>query len=304
MAHAQPSHLRPALALTALVAVVELAGGLASHSLALTADAVHVAMDVVALGIAVAAELQARRPATARQTYGFARMEVLAALANGGFLFAVTIFIVIESIHRFAAPELPAGGLMLGAAAFGLIVNGGIGALLARAAHDNLNVRAALIHVAGDALGAGAVVIGAVVVVVARAAWIDPLLSLFVAAIIAIGIVRVVREASDVLLESAPAHAAHDAVRAAMREVAGVVDVHDLHVWTIGGGSHVLSAHVLLADARISDATTILRRIEQQMRARFDITHVTVQFECESCAVDDRIVCTQSSAAHAFEVGG
>jgi cobalt-zinc-cadmium efflux system protein len=294
-----PSGLRLALALTALVAAVELIGGILSHSLALFSDAAHVVMDVVALAIAVAAEVQASRPASGRQTYGFARMEVLAALANGGFLFAVTAFIVVEAVRRFAAPVLPAGGVMFGVATFGAVVNIGVGAMLAKRAHDNLNVRAALFHVTGDALGAVAVMVGGAVVLLWGVAWIDPALSLFVAAIIVIGIVRIVKEAADVLLESAPAHAPVGAVQAAIRAVDGVVDVHDLHVWTIGGGAHVLSAHVLLNDARISEATTILRGIETEMRSRFDIAHVTVQFECESCAVDERIVCTQTPARRA-----
>jgi cobalt-zinc-cadmium efflux system protein len=285
--------LRIALALTLGVAVIELAGGLASHSLALLSDAAHVTMDVVALAIALAADVQAARPATLRQTYGFARIEVLAALANGGLLFGVTVLVVVEALRRLAAPELPAGGLMFATAAIGLAINISVGALLARDAHADLNVKAALYHVAGDALGAFAVMLAGALVVWLRLTWIDPIASLLVAAIIVSGVVRIVREAADVLLESAPAHASTADVREAIRSNDGVVDVHDLHVWTIGGGRHVLSAHVLLQDARISEASAILRRIETGMRDRFDISHVTVQFECESCEEDDRIVCTQ-----------
>jgi cobalt-zinc-cadmium efflux system protein len=285
--------LRIALALTVGVAVIELAGGLASHSLALLSDAAHVTMDVVALAIALAADVQAARPATLRQTYGFARIEVLAALANGGLLFGVTVLVVVEAVRRLAAPGLPAGGLMFATAAIGLAINIFVGALLARDAHADLNVKAALYHVAGDALGAFAVMVAGALVVWLGLTWIDPVASLFVAVIIVVGVVRIVREAADVLLESAPAHASTEDVRAAIRSNDGVVDVHDLHVWTIGGGRHVLSAHVLLQDARISEASSILRRIEASMRDRFDISHVTVQFECESCEEDDRIVCTQ-----------
>jgi cobalt-zinc-cadmium efflux system protein len=293
------SRLRIALALTAVVALVELGGGLVSHSLALTADAAHVAMDAVALAIAVAAEWQARRPATERQTYGFARMEVLAALANGGLLFAVTVLIAVEAFKRFAAPELPAGGIMFAIAAFGFAVNGGLGLLLTHDARSNINAKAALFHVAGDALGALAVMIGGVIILTLHLQWVDPLLSLFVAVIIVVGVVRIVGEAAHVLLESAPSHATMDAVRSAMRGVPGVVGVHDLHVWTIGGASHVLTSHVLLRDGQISEATAILRSIEDRMRATFGITHVTLQFECESCAVDERIVCTQAVEPHA-----
>jgi cobalt-zinc-cadmium efflux system protein len=290
-----PSRLGLALALTAGLTVFEFAGGFIAHSLALLSDAAHVSMDVFALGVALAAERHARRPATARQTFGFARVEVLAALGNGGLLFAITVLIVIEAIHRFGAPVEPAGPLMFAVAATGLAVNVTVGLMIARAAHADLNVKAALYHVAGDAVGAFAVMLGGIAIALTHQAWIDPALSLFVAAIIVAGVLRVVREAADVLLESVPSHVDPVEVRRAIASCRGVVGVHDLHVWTIGSGRHVLSTHVLLTDARISEASAILRRIESEMRSGFDISHVTVQFECESCADDERIVCTQQT---------
>ncbi len=285
--------LGAAIILTLAVALLELGGGVFAHSLSLLADSAHVFMDAFALGIALLASIGATRPATARHTFGYARLEVLAALGNAGLLFAITILIVIEAVRRFAAPEIPQGGLMAGIAGIGLVTNGAIAIVLARRAHDDLNVKAALFHVGSDVLGALAVAIGGILVLLTRAAWIDPALSILVAAIIVIGVVRIVREAFDVLLESAPAHAATPLVRTRIRTLPGVVDVHDLHVWTLGGGSHALAAHVLLADARISEASTLLRRIEALLRDEFGITHVTLQFECESCADDERVVCTQ-----------
>ncbi len=295
-AHASSSTLRLkiALALTAAVAIFEFAGGWVAHSLALMSDSVHVGTDVVALAITLAATIQATRPANARQTYGFARTEILAALANGTLLFGITLLIGFEAIRRLMHPQPTEGGLMAVVAAIGFVVNVSVGLMLARGSHDNLNLRAALLHVAGDALGAIAVAIGGVVILATGLQWIDPALSLFVGLIIVLGVWGVVREAADVLLESAPAHAAVPLVRDRIRSLDGVVDVHDLHVWSIGSGRHVLSAHVLLTDKRISEASAILRRIEDSMRDDFAITHVTVQFECESCEADDRIVCTQS----------
>jgi len=282
--------------LTIAVAIAELAGGILSGSLALLSDSAHVFMDAVALGIAVAAAVQARRPPSDRRSYGFARFEILAALGNGGLLFGVTLLIAVEALRRFVAPpELPSGTLMAAFGGVGLAVNLGIGLSLFRNAREDLNVKAALFHVASDAVGALAVVLGGALVLATRATWIDPALSLFVSAIIIVGVVRVVKESADVLLESAPAHATLPAVREKIRALTGVVDVHDLHVWTIGSGSHVLSAHVLLPDARISEASEILRGIETRMREDFAIDHVTIQFECESCAADDRIVCTQNA---------
>jgi cobalt-zinc-cadmium efflux system protein len=251
-------------------------------------------MDVVALAIALAAAVQAKRPATQWQTFGFARYEILAALANGGLLTAVTVLIVVEAVRRLAHPELPAAGVMAAVAAIGLAVNLTVGLMLARGDHTNLNVRAAILHVAGDALGGGAVILGGVLIALTGAAWIDPALSLLVGAIIIAGVVGIVREATSVLLESAPGHAGIPAVRDRIAGVAGVVGVHDLHVWTIGSGSHALSAHVVLDDRKLSEASAILRSIDGAMRADFAIAHVTVQFECESCDPDTTIVCTQT----------
>jgi cobalt-zinc-cadmium efflux system protein len=286
--------LKIALAATAGVAVLELVGGLRAGSLALLSDAAHVTLDVVALAIALAAAVQAKRPATQRQTYGFARYEILAALANGALLTAVTILILVEAVKRLIHPGLPAGGLMAAVAAIGLAVNVAVGVMLARSHHGDLNVRAALFHVGGDALGALAVVLGGALIVLTGAGWIDPALSILVAAIIVAGVVRIVREATEVLLESAPGHAEVPAVRDRIGQVEGVAGVHDLHVWTIGSGSHALSAHVVLEDRKLSEASAILRSIDATLRDEFEITHVTVQFECESCDPDTTIVCTQT----------
>lgn len=292
--HAGNVRLKVALVAIAALAALELGGGIVAHSLALMADAAHVAMDVVALAIALAASIQATRPANEHQTFGFARMEILAALANGALLIAVTVLIVIEAIKRFGNPELPQGSLMIAIALVGLVVNVGIGIMLLRGSRGSLNLRAALLHVGGDALGALAVIIGGTVILLTGTAWIDPALSLFVAAIIVAGVVGIFREATHVLLESAPSHAALPAVREAICRFDGVVAVHDLHVWTLGTGSHALAAHVVVNDRRVSEATALLQRINGVLHDEFDIDHVTVQFECESCDDDERIVCTQT----------
>jgi len=285
--------LKVALVATAAIAVLELFGGIVSHSLALLSDAAHVTMDVVALAIALVASIQSQRPASDRHTFGFARLEILAGLGNSALLLGVTVLIVAEAIRRFFHPELPQGSLMVVIAAIGLAVNLAIGLMLLRSTSRTLNLRAAMLHIGGDALGAVAVVVGGAVIAATGASWIDPALSLFVALIILIGIVNVGREATDVLLESVPGHAKLPAVRESIGRCEGVVAVHDLHVWTIGTGSHVLSAHVVLDDRRLSEATAVLERINAAMHDEFGIAHVTIQFECEACEDDDRIVCTQ-----------
>jgi cobalt-zinc-cadmium efflux system protein len=250
-------------------------------------------MDVVALGIALAASIQSMRPANESQTFGFARLEILAGLGNSALLLAVTVLIVVEAVKRFMAPQLPEGSLMVTVAAIGLLLNVGIGAMLLRSGHHSLNLRAALMHVGGDALGEIAVVLGGIAIASTGAGWIDPALSLFVSAIILWGIFNVSREAMHVLLESVPDHARLPLVRESICKCDGVVAVHDLHVWTIGSGSHALSAHVVLDDRRLSEATAVLNRITAAMRDEFGIAHVTIQFECESCEEDERVVCTQ-----------
>jgi cobalt-zinc-cadmium efflux system protein len=292
--------LRVAFVATMLVAAIECAGGFLSHSLALLTDSAHVFLDAIALLIALAALHLAARPATRRQTFGFGRTEILAALLNGGLLFAITAFIVVEAVRRLMHPVMPEGPVMAVFAAFALVVNAALSVLLAKHMHENLNMRAALLHVLGDALASFGVVAGALIIWRLGWTWIDPLLSIAIAAVIVVGVVRIVREASDVLLESVPAHVNVDRVQDRIRRVDGIVGVHDLHVWTLGTGNYALSAHILLPDSSISDATHILQSVDRAMRDEFAISHVTVQFECQSCAADERIVCTQLAG----KVGG
>jgi cobalt-zinc-cadmium efflux system protein len=285
--------LRLALIATGLVAAIECAGGFVSRSLALITDSAHVFLDVIALLIALAALHLAARPATRRQTFGFGRTEILAALLNGGLLFAITVAIVVEAVIRLIHPVTPRAPIMLGVAAFGLVVNAILGSVLLRSSHRNLNVRAAAFHVAGDALAALGVVVAAILIWAFGWTQLDAAIALGIAAVIVVGVVQIVREAGDVLLESVPAHVDVERVEEHIRRVEGVVGVHDLHVWTLGTGSYALSAHILLGDRSIRDATQILQVVDRAMRDDFAISHVTVQFECESCAADERIVCTQ-----------
>jgi cobalt-zinc-cadmium efflux system protein len=274
-----------ALIATACVALLEFWGGAVSRSLALTSDAVHVCTDVLALALALLAAIGASRPADPRRTFGYGRIEVLGALVNGALLLVATTAIVYEAARRFAAPVEPAAALMTLIAAAGLTVNGSVGLLLRQSSARDLNVRAALFHIVGDALGGAAVILGGIAIALTHLAWIDPLLSLFVAAIIVVGIVRVMRDATNVLLESVPGDVDSGDLTAHISRIPGVVSVHDLHVWSIGSGSHALSAHVLLDDRRLSEAANVLRDIDECVKAHFGIDHVTIQFECENCPI-------------------
>lgn len=283
-----------ALVFTALVAVLEFWGGYAAHSLALTTDAIHVTTDALALAVALGALIGARRPANVRKTFGYGRLEILAALANGAVLLAITIFVAYQALLRFHSPVESRGGLMTVVAAIGLAVNIVIAATLSHHAKENLNIRAALYHIFGDVLGAASVVAGGTVIALTQATWIDPLLTLLIAGIIVSGVVRVLRDAADEVLESVPRGIRIADVDEELRGVAGVVGLHDLHIWSIGTADRALSAHVLLDDRRISEATAIMREMEQRLRSKFGVTHVTLQFECESCGpAEQEIICTQ-----------
>lgn len=274
-----------ALVATALVAIFEFWGGAISHSLALTSDALHVCTDVLALGVAWLAALGAARPADPRRTFGYGRIEVLGALVNGTLLLAATVFIVYEAVRRFAAPVEPQPALMSAFAAIGLAVNGGVGLLLRGAGKRDLNVRAALFHVFGDALGGTAVILGGIAIAVTHAAWIDPVLSLFVAAIVVVGVLQVLRDATNVLLESVPGDVDPGDLEQHVGRIPGVVGVHDLHVWSIGSGSRAFSAHVVLDDRRLSEAADVLRDIDECVKRHFGIAHLTIQFECDNCPI-------------------
>lgn len=274
-----------ALVATAAVALFEFWGGTVSHSLALLSDAVHVCTDVLALGLALVAAIGAARPADPRRTFGYGRIEVLGALVNGTLLLVATLAIVYEAARRFSAPLEPSAALMTLVAAIGLIVNGAVGLSLRASGKSDLNVRAALFHVFGDAIGGAAVILGGIAIALTHSAWIDPLLSLFVAAIIVVGVVRVLRDATNVLLESVPSDVNAGDLTQHIGRIPGVIGVHDLHIWSIASGAHALSAHVLLDDRRLSEAAEVLRDIDECVKAHFGIAHLTIQFECDNCPV-------------------
>jgi cobalt-zinc-cadmium efflux system protein len=280
-----------ALILSAAVAAFEFWGGAVSRSLALTTDAVHVSIDVLALAIALLAAIGAARSANRRKTFGYGRVEVLGALLNSAILLGATAVIVYQAILRFRAPVEPHGLIMTVVAAIGLVVNIAIGLTLVEHHHDNHNIRAVLAHVAADALGAFAVIVGGVVIALTGIAWIDPLLSLFVAAIIVIGVAGVLRGASDVLLEAVPPGVDSAEVASQIRTLAGIDGVHDLHVWTIGSGSHALSAHLLVDPGQLMQSPQILERLRAMVRERYGIGHVTVQLESEHCDPGGIIIC-------------
>ena len=266
-----------ALVLAAGYMVVEIAGGLISNSLALLADAGHMATDVSALGLALWAMRLATKPATPRKTYGYHRAEILAALANGAVLVMVSVFVLFEAVRRFREPAEVVGGAMLAVAVGGLIVNGVAAWLLEGGRHESLNVRAAWLHVISDALGSIGVIVGAALILAFGWAWADPAAACLIAALILYSAWSLLREAVDVLMASAPGELSTEAVRSALSEVEGVAGIHDLHVWTLTSGLVMLTAHANLK--RSADAQGALQEMCEVARERFGILHCTIQPE-------------------------
>jgi cobalt-zinc-cadmium efflux system protein len=265
------------LAVTAGFMVVEFVGGLLANSLALLADAGHMLGDVGALGLSLFALWFARRPATAEKSYGYHRIEILAALANGLTLSVVSIVIFAQAWSRLRSPEPVEGALMLGVATVGLFVNLFAAAALHGTKGHNLNIRGAYLHVLGDLLGSAGAILAAVVILATGWTPADALISCAVGVLILVGSWRLVRESVDVLLEAVPRDIDLDAVRLAVLSVTGVDAVHDLHVWTLTSGFRAMSGHAVITDPR--DHNDIIQAIHASMHEHFGISHVTVQVE-------------------------
>ncbi len=266
------------LGLTVAFTVAEFVGGWIANSLALVADAAHMLADVASLALSLFALWFARRPATPEKSFGYVRLEILAALVNGALLLVLAGGIVWEAIRRFGSPQPVHSGILIGVASAGLLANIVSAIVLHRSAGDSLNIRGAYLHVLGDLFGSvGAILAG---VLIATAGWLaaDPLISVVVAALIVASSWKLLRESVDVLLEAVPAHIDMGEVRRAMDEIPGVEDVHDLHVWTVTSGFLAMSGHAVVREPAGSQA--ILDEIHARMRQRFGIRHATIQIEC------------------------
>lgn len=266
------------LALSGVILVAEIAGGVLSGSLALLSDAGHVLADMSAQVISLVALLIASRPPTTSKTYGFYRLEILAALLNGVVLLALAAWVIYTAAARLSAgvPGEVHAGLMLPVAVIGLIANL-VGAWLLHGAHT-LNARGAYLHVVSDALASVAVVGGGIAIAISpRLTFLDPILGIVIAGIVVVGAFRLLREATDVLLEGVPVGIDPDRVRHDVERMAGVSNVHDLHIWTITSGLHALSAHIVIEDGQGSDE--VLCRIKELLARDHRISHSTLQIE-------------------------
>lgn len=269
--------LAAVLVLTLAYTVAEVLGGIISGSLALLADAGHMLTDNLALGIALFAAWSATRPPDSRRTYGYQRAEILAALANGVALVLISGYIVWEAWSRLQSPPEIRFGLMGAVATGGLAVNI-IGAwILHSGQNENLNIRAAYLHVLGDLLGSIGAIVAAVLIGLFGWAWADPLASVVIAVIIVFSSVRLILASAHVLMEGAPSHIPTGEVRACLESLDGVAGVHDLHLWSLSEGSAILTAH-LVSDHSVQPGT-VLRTATRTLEERFGIRHATLQVE-------------------------
>ncbi|MFF6986552.1 cation diffusion facilitator family transporter [Streptomyces sp. NPDC010273] len=292
-AAAYRGRLRVALGITITVMVVEVVGGLLADSLALIADAAHMATDALGLGMALLAIHFANRPATGNRTFGYARAEILAALANCLLLLGVGSYVLYEAIQRFVTPADTEGGLTIVFGLIGLVANMISLTLLVRGQKESLNVRGAFLEVAADALGSLAVIIAAVVILTTGWQAADPIASLAIGLMIVPRTLKLLRETLDVLLESAPKDVDMQDVRSHILALDGVEDVHDLHAWTITSGMPVLSAHVVVRSDVLNAIGNekMLHELQGCLGDHFDVEHCTFQLEPRGHAEHEAKLC-------------
>jgi cobalt-zinc-cadmium efflux system protein len=272
-----------ALSITLLMMIAEVIGGLLSNSLALLSDAGHMLTDNLALLLSFFAMMFATMPATEKKTFGFYRLEILAALINGIVLVLISLYIIYQAYLRMINPQRVEGMLMLIVAGIGLVANIIGAVVLMKHSHANLNIRGAYLHIVGDALSSVGVVIGGVIILYTGWYLIDPIISILISLVIIYGAWALVKESVSILLESVPAHINIETVAAEISKIRGVREAYHIHVWTITSGVHALSAHILIDDQLVSRSRDLIDDIRALLADKFKILHSTIQLECERC---------------------
>lgn len=272
-----------ALFITFFMMVAEIIGGLLSNSLALLSDAGHMFTDTLALALSFFAMKFAELPATEKRTFGFYRLEILAALLNGVILVLISLYIIYQAYQRILAPQPVEGTLMLVVATIGLIVNIAGALVLVKHHETSLNIRGAFLHIIGDAVSSVGVIIGGIVIYYSGWFLIDPLLSILIALGIMVGAWGLMTESVSILLESAPSHINIATIAGEIEKISGVQEAYHIHVWTITSGVYALSAHVLIDDRLVSGSRALLDAIRAMLSGKFKILHSTIQLECEKC---------------------
>ncbi|MGY0694870.1 cation diffusion facilitator family transporter [Virgibacillus sp. FSP13] len=274
--------------------IIEATGGFLTNSLALLSDAGHMLSDAISLGVGVLAFIMGEKVANYSKTYGYKRFEILAALFNGVTLILISLYIIYEAYHRFTDPPEVASTGMLIIACIGLVVNIVIAWILMRGdTKENLNLRAAFLHVLGDLLGSIGAIIAALLIMFFNWGWADPLASVIVAILILISGFRVAKDAVHVLMEGTPKNIELDDIIRTIEKVSGIDSIHDLHVWSITSGQNALSCHAVVdGKLTIQESQNLLRSVENKLEDK-GIGHVTIQLENKEHPHEDSLMCQQ-----------
>ncbi len=276
--------LRYSLVATFIYVLVTLVAGLRAHSLALLSEAGHNVTDLLALLLSWVAVYIQTRPPSATKTFGYHRAGVLAAFVNALTLVFIAIYIFYEAVLRLQKPVEVQPRLMIWVAVAGVLMNGVMSWFLYRSSRD-VNIRSAFIHQLGDTLSTAAVIVGGWVILWTGKNWVDPALSIGIGCLILWSSLGIIRETLNILLEGTPRGISVEQIASSLTAVAGVNDVHDVHVWSIGSETHALSCHIGIADIPVSESEAILRRVKEVLAARFHIHHTTIQFENVVCDI-------------------
>jgi cobalt-zinc-cadmium efflux system protein len=294
--------LKYGLILSAVILIVEIAGGVISNSLALLSDAGHVFADIIALGLSWYGVRQAQRPSNKLMTFGYHRIGVIVAIVNAVTIVIIALIILYEAYKRFQNPPEINSVLMLSVALVGLAANILVTWWLRKAQRTNINIRSAFWHAVGDALASVGVIVGGLIILLTGQFWIDPLISVLIALIIVVAAWSILREGLRVILEATPKDIDVVAMIEALKQIPGVKDVHDVHVWSIASQIHAMNGHILVEDISISKSSELRAKIEKITRERFHIEHITLQMECDKCDSKD-VFCNLNGEDHNKDEG-
>ena len=279
--------LKYGIIITAVILILEIAGGILSNSLALLSDAGHVFADGIALTLSWYGVRQAARPSSSRMTFGYHRVGVIIAIVNAVSILAIAGIILFEAYQRFYQQPEVNSVMMLVIAVIGLAANIFVASWLHKEQGESLNVKSAFWHAIGDALASVGVIAGAIIIMLTKLYWVDAAVSILISLIIIFAAWGIFREGMRILLEAVPGDINVKEVLKAMKSIPAIKDIHDLHVWSISSNLNAMSCHVLMDDCSISQAASVQRQIEEMLREKFGIGHTTVQIECTPCSNDD-----------------
>jgi cobalt-zinc-cadmium efflux system protein len=296
--HSAGNMLKYSIILSVTILTAEIIGGLLSNSLALLSDAGHVFADIIALGLSWYGVIQAERPSNSRMTFGYHRIGVIVAIVNATTIFIIAAVVLYEAYNRFRQPPEVKSQLMMIIAFVGLAANALVTWWLRREQQANINVRSVFWHALGDALASIGVIIGGIVILFTGQFWVDPLVSVLISLIILYAAWSIFREGFRVILEATPKDVDILTMINTLKQIPGVKDIHDVHVWSISPELRAMNGHVLIEDISISEAANIRAGIEKIVREQYHVEHTTLQMECQKCDSNELFCKLTNENAH------